>query len=390
MERMNILGETPAARRLLDLAGSALPDIVRDVIAICQIPAPTGQEEQRTAFVRERMTALGLAVTVDELGDVVGRIRGTGGGPTVLLAAHIDTVFPMETNVTVRTDGEILRAPGVGDNSASVAALLAAARLLQQSETRLAGDVLFAATVGEEGLGNLRGIRKVMEDYGHEVDYVLALDGSLGSMVRQAVGSRRFRLVVTAEGGHSWGAFGSPSAIHCLGRIIAQISDLRVPTHPKTTFNVGLISGGTSVNTIAAHAEAIIDLRSLDVDELRKLEEKVRRIASDVCRHGGATAEFELLGDRPTGSTAEEHPLCQLVRRVHHQMGIQTRSYPSSTDANVPLSLGVPAVTVGVTLGGNGHRLDEYIHTTPLTRGVQQLLLLLLAAQQLPVPARRG
>lgn len=386
---MQLQGETPVTRRLLDMAQASLPDLLRDVINICEIPAPTFQESGRTEYVRSRMCELGLAqVTVDELGDVVGRYIGTGGGPTILLAAHIDTVFPMETDVTVRRDGDLLRAPGVGDNSASVATMLHAARLLIESETRLTGDVLFAATVGEEGLGNLRGIRKVMETYGREIDYVLALDGSLGSLVRQGVGSRRFRLVVTAEGGHSWGAFGSPSAIHSLGRIIAQISDIRVPTNPKTTYNVGLISGGTSVNTIAPRAEAVIDLRSLDVDELRRLEEKVRKIVSDTCRHTGVTAELEVLGDRPTGMIAEEHPLCQLVKRIHQQMGVQTRCYPSSTDANVPLSMGLPAVTIGVTLGGNGHRTDEYIHTAPLTRGLGQILLLLLAAQQLPVRSR--
>jgi acetylornithine deacetylase/succinyl-diaminopimelate desuccinylase-like protein len=374
---------------LLDLAQAALPDLVREVVTICEIPAPTFQESRRTEYVRDRMTALGLTqVTADDIGDVVGRYAGTGGGPTVLLAAHIDTVFPLETDVKVRRDGDLLRAPGVGDNSASVGTMLHTARLLIESETKLAGDVLFAATVGEEGLGNLRGIRKVMETYGSEIDYVIALDGSLGSLVRQGVGSRRFRLVVTAEGGHSWGAFGSPSAIHSLGRIIAQISDIRVPTNPKTTFNVGLISGGTSVNTIAARAEAVIDLRSLDVEELRRLEERMRRIVADVCRHAGVSAEFELLGDRPVGMIAEEHPLCQMVRRIHQQMGVQTRCYPSSTDANVPLSMGIPAVTVGVTLGGNGHRTDEYIHTPPLTRGLGQILLLLLAAQQLPVRSR--
>jgi acetylornithine deacetylase/succinyl-diaminopimelate desuccinylase-like protein len=374
---------------LLDLAQAALPDLVREVVTICEIPAPTFQESRRTEYVRDRMTALGLTeVTADDIGDVAGRYAGTGGGPTVLLAAHIDTVFPLETDVKVRRDGDLLRAPGVGDNSASVGTMLHTARLLIESETKLAGDVLFAATVGEEGLGNLRGIRKVMETYGSEIDYVIALDGSLGSLVRQGVGSRRFRLVVTAEGGHSWGAFGSPSAIHSLGRIIAQISDIRVPTNPKTTFNVGLISGGTSVNTIAARAEAVIDLRSLDVEELRRLEERMRRIVADVCRHAGVSAEFELLGDRPVGMIAEEHPLCQMVRRIHQQMGVQTRCYPSSTDANVPLSMGIPAVTVGVTLGGNGHRTDEYIHTPPLTRGLGQILLLLLAAQQLPVRSR--
>lgn len=386
---MNVQGETPVIRQLLDLAQAALPQVVQEVIEICQIPAPTFEEQQRTQHVRERMTALGLAdVKADEVGNVVGRLGGTGRGPAVMLAAHIDTVFPMGTDVTVKRDGDILRAPGVGDNSASVAAMLHTARVLKEGSLRLDGDVYFAATVGEEGLGNLRGIRRVMEEYGALVDYVIALDGSLGSMVRQGVGSRRFRLTVTAEGGHSWGAFGSPSAIHSLGRIIAQVADIRVPTSPKTTFNVGLISGGTSVNTIAAQAEAVIDLRSLDVDELRRLEEKVRRIAADICRQSGVTHAFELLGDRPTGAILDDHPLCQAVRRVHHQMGMQTRVYPSSTDGNVPLSLGIPSVTVGVTLGGNGHRTDEYIHASPLGRGVGQLLLLLLEVQKLPVRPR--
>jgi len=381
--------DTPVTRHLLDLAQAALPEIVREVIAICEIPAPTFDEAGRTQYVQERMLDLGLdQVVVDDLGNVVGRHPGKGGGPTVLLAAHIDTVFPVETDVTVRSDGEVLRAPGVGDNSASVATMLHAIRLLREADVRLTGDILFAATVGEEGLGNLRGMRAVMESYGGEIDYVIALDGSLGSLVRQGVGSRRFRLTVTAEGGHSWGSFGSPSAIHGLGRMIAQLSEIRVPTNPKTTFNVGLISGGTSVNTIAAKAEAIIDLRSLDLEELKRLEERVRRIVADVCRHSGVGADFELLGDRPVGMIADDHPLCEVVRKVHKQMGIQTRSYPSSTDSNVPLSMGIPSVTVGVTLGGNGHRTDEYIHTAPLTRGLGQILLLLAAVQQLPVRAR--
>lgn len=389
MQGVNLQLDTPLARRLQDQAQSVLPDLVREVMTICEIPAPTFEEEGRTQYVRERMTAIGLnEVTVDGVGNVIGRIRGSGHGPTLLLAAHIDTVFPKETDIKVRTDGEILRAPGVGDNSASVATMLWAAKLLRESGILPEGDVIFAATVGEEGLGNLRGIRAVMERFGAEIDYVIALDGSLGSMVRQGVGSRRFRLVVRAEGGHSWGAFGSPSAIHSLGRIIAGISEIRVPPNPKTTFNVGTISGGTSVNTIASRAEAVIDMRSLDLDELRRLEERVRRIVSDVCRQCGVTADMELLGDRPVGMIPEDHPLCLAVRSVHHQMGLQTRAYPSSTDGNVPLSQGIPAVTVGVTLGGNGHRLDEYIHSSPLARGLGQVLLLILAVQQLPVRVR--
>lgn len=386
---MNAHLDTPVARRLQEMAEASLPKLVNEVIAICQIPSPTFSEKRRGEYVKQRMAEIGLSdVHMDAVGNVIGRLKGTGRGPTVLVAAHIDTVFPMETNVTVRVDGEILRAPGVGDNSASVATMLFAADVLQRAGQELSGDIIFAATCGEEGLGNLYGIRAAMETYRHEVDYVIPLDGSLGGMVRESVGSRRFRLILTTEGGHSWGAFGVPSAIHSLGRIIALISEIRVPTNPKTTYNVGTISGGTSVNTVAGRAEAVLDLRSLDREELFKLEEKVRKIVTSVARETGVAAELELLGDRPTGAIPEEHPLCRLVREVHYHLGIQTRCYPSSTDGNIPLSMGIPAVTVGVTLAGNGHRLDEYIHTSPLARGLSQVLLLLLGIQELPIRAR--
>ncbi|MEW8977247.1 MAG: M20/M25/M40 family metallo-hydrolase [Symbiobacterium sp.] len=384
-----MLLERPAARRLVAEAETALPDVVREVIAICQIPAPTFHEEERAAYVQRRMSEFGLReVYRDGIGNVIGRLRGTGKGPNLLLAAHLDTVFPPGTDVTVKNEGEILRAPGVGDNSASVAILLHAARLLVEADVSLAGDVIFVATCGEEGLGNLEGMRAVVRALEQEIDYVVALDGSLGGMVREGVGSRRFRLVVTTSGGHSWGSFGAPSAIHSLARMIARISELRVPIHPKTTYNVGLISGGTSVNTIAARAEAVIDLRSLDRTELIRLEERVQRIIRAVERETGVRATLELLGDRPIGSIPDEHPLCNLVRAVHRDLGLQTRSYPSSTDGNVPLSIGIPAVTVGVTLGGNGHRLDEYIYTSPLAKGLAQVLLLVLGVQELPLRAR--
>lgn len=386
---MNAQLDTPAARRLVEMAEAILPRLIDEIIAVCEIPSPTFQEGPLGDYVQQRMAEIGLAdVHRDPVGNVVGRLKGADSGPTVLVAAHIDTVFPMETDVTVKTDGEILRAPGVGDNSASVATMLFAAHLLIQAGVELPGDIIFAATCGEEGLGNLYGIRAAVESMRDELDYVLPLDGSLGGLVRESVGSRRFKLTVNADGGHSWGAFGTPSAIHSLGRIITQISDIRVPSHPKTTFNVGTISGGTSVNTIASRAEAVIDLRSLDRDELFKLEERVRRIVSLVAKQTGVSVELDLVGDRPTGAISEDHPLCRLVWDVHHHLGLQTRCYPSSTDGNVPLSMGIPAVTIGVTLGGNGHRLDEYIHTSSLTKGLAQVLLLLLGIQQLPIRAR--
>lgn len=383
--------QTDLADRYLDLAQAVYRDLVQEVIGIAQVPAPTGQEQERALHVKERMRSVGLQeVTIDATGNVIGRLPGSGEGPVVLLAAHIDTVFPIETDVTVHVDGDVLRGPGVGDNSASVAVMLWAAELLRRTGARLQGDVIFVATVGEEGLGNLRGIRAVMDTYRQQVDYVVPLDGSLGGLVRHGVGSRRFRLVVEAEGGHSWGAFGAPSAIHALAKMVAAIADIRVPPTPKTTFNVGTISGGTSVNTIAAHAEAVIDLRSLDQVELRRLEDRVRRIVHDVAVATSVRAELELIGDRPTGWIADDHPLCEAVRVVHDFMGIQTRVYPSSTDANVPLSMGIPAATVGVHLGGNGHRLDEYIHAPTLPKGLGQVLLLLHVMQELPVRTGKG
>ena len=380
---------TPAAQRFFNAAQSVMPDLIREVITVCEIPAPTFQEERRTVYVERRMRELGLGdVQVDAVGNVIGRFPGRGTGPTLLLAAHIDTVFPIDTPVTVRADGDLLRAPSICDNSSCVAVMLLAAQLIRQLDLQFDGDVIMVATVGEEGLGNLRGMRAAMEAHGKEVDYVIALDGALGGVVRQGVGSRRFRLSVHAEGGHSWGAFGNPSAIHSLGRMIAQISEVRVPSNPKTTFNVGTISGGTSVNTIAAHAEAVIDLRSLDPGELKRLEDRCRRIVAEVARQTGVGADLTLLGDRPTGMIAEDHPLCEVVRAIHQQLGIQTRMHASSTDGNVPLSMGIPTVTVGVTLGGNGHRTDEYIHTPPLAKGLAQVLLLLQSVGQLPRRAR--
>lgn len=389
MTLFSVLG-SPVAEEVIRWSRNRLEQVIDDVVRIAEIPAPTDAEHDRAAYLAERLQQCGLdEVKVDEVSNVLGRIRPVSGAgrPRVLLAAHLDTVFPLETSLTVVRDGDLLRGPGVGDNSASVAVLLWTGILLLELRHLLRGEVLLAGTVGEEGLGNLRGIRVLMDRYGDQIDYVLALDGTLGGMVRQAVGSRRYRLRVLAEGGHSWGAFGVPSAIHSLGRMIAAISDLSVPSNPKTTYNVGLIKGGTSANTIAPSAEAVLDLRSLDQHELERLESRVRRCVTDVAIRDGVQAQMELLGERPTGSIEEGHPLCRVVREVHDRLGIQTRVYPSSTDSNIPLSRGIPAVTIGVTVGANGHRVDEYIQTSPLARGLAQVVLATLALQELAPPA---
>jgi tripeptide aminopeptidase len=371
------------SQRIADLAQSVFPELVREVIAITEVPAPTFEEAERGRYVHRRMGEVGLQeVQTDQIGNVIGRLPGTEGRPSILMAAHMDTVFPAGTDVSVRVDGDVLRAPGVMDNSASVAVMLWTVEALRRAALPLRGDLICAATVCEEGLGNLRGIRAVMDRVAGEVDYVIPLDGSLGGLVRQGLPSRRLRLAYRAEGGHSWGAFGAPSAIHCLTRAIAQITAIRVPANPKTTYNVGTISGGSAVNTIAQFAEAVIDLRSLDPQELKRLEERVRHIVAEEAEVSGIQAEIELIGDRPEGSIPDDHLLCEAVRRVHKFLGIQTRTYPSSTDGNVPLSMGVPSVTIGVTLGGNGHRPDEYMYSPPLTKGLCQVLLLLRVLQE--------
>ncbi|BDG59339.1 M20/M25/M40 family metallo-hydrolase [Caldinitratiruptor microaerophilus] len=386
---MDVL-QSPVAERIVQRAHELRDEVVAELIGIAQVPAPTFHEERRALHVLERMRAAGLVdLEIDAVGNVVGRLPGQSreARPRILVAAHLDTVFPMETDVTVRFEGDLLRGPGVGDNAAGVAVLLWAPRLLREVAGTLPADVLVAGTVGEEGLGNLRGMRALMERFGDQVDAVIALDGSLGGLVRQGVGSRRLRIQVETEGGHSWGAFGNPSAIHVLCRIVSRITEIPVPKDPKTTYNVGLIEGGTAVNAIAAHAAAVIDLRSVDGASLSRLEARVREIAARQAAQAGATVHISVVGDRPVGSIPEDHPLCRAVMRAHERLGIQTRIYPSSTDANIPLAGSIPAVTIGVTLGGNGHRLDEYIQIPPLSTGLAQVALVLLALQGAPLSA---
>lgn len=365
---------------------------IQELVRLAETPAPTFAEARRAHYVCERLRALGLAdVTRDDIDNVVGVWPGTEPGePAILLVAHMDTVFPEETPLTVRREGDRLLGPGVGDNASNLAGMLAVAEALVRNDLHLRRDILFAATVGEEGLGDLRGIRHLMDRFGARVGWVIAADGGLGGLVHQGVGSRRLRLTCLAQGGHSWGAFGAPSAIHALGRIISDISRLSVPRRPRTTFNVGVVSGGTSINTIAPSAEALIDLRSVDAHELKRLEERVRRIVEQVSAASGTHYRLEVIGDRPTGSVPENHPLVQAVRRVHRRLGIETHSVPSSTDANIPLHRGIPAVTVGVTSGGNGHLVEEYIHTTPLVQGLHQLALILAVVQDLPAVSGAG
>jgi acetylornithine deacetylase/succinyl-diaminopimelate desuccinylase-like protein len=375
------LMQDPALAKSLAWIDSHAEQIVAEAIRICEIPAPTFAEGERAAYVRERFARLGLCnVTIDAAGNVLGVRPGTGGGPNLAVGAHLDTVFPAGTDVTVKRDGTRLLAPGIGDNSVGLAALLAVVDALNVGGVKTAGDLYLTANVGEEGLGDLKGMRAFMADVKAHVAAVIAVEGmKLNRLIHVAVGSRRYKVVFTARGGHSWGHFPAPSAIHIMARAIADISRLEVPADPKTTYNVGVIHGGTTVNTIAAEADMLLDMRSVDPRALAELERRVLAIIERTAADGDGRAALELVGDRPAGSIPATHPVVLTCRAVHQALGLRTFSEASSTDCNVPLSLGVPAVCLSVTEGANEHRLDEFIETGPIPTGVKNVLLAAVA-----------
>ncbi len=354
-----------------------MPAIVDLAVRIAEIPAPTFHEERRAAFVQAQFESQGMKTWLDEAGNAFACRKGKGQG-LVMLAAHTDTVFPEGTNLTVQRTGNRLIGPGIGDNSVSVAALLSLPRILDDAGVHTDADILLCADTGEEGLGNLRGIRRAVADQQERLRAVVAIEGHhLGTVYNQAIGSRRLRITVTGPGGHSWGAFGNPSAIHVLGSIIAAIAQLPVPAAPKTTFNVGTIEGGVSINTIAPTANLALDMRSVAPASLAELESRVQAIvdvANDPGR--GVFVRSEVIGDRPAGEVPGDAPIIESTLDILRDLGIEPRLEAGSTDANIPIAEGIPAVCVGLTGGGNSHREDEYIEIDPLATGLQQLALL--------------
>lgn len=368
--------------RLRQAAVAKREEIVTLAQRICEVPAPTGSEMERARFVASLLQERGYTPEIDALGDVYVRRGQQTQRPVVMLLAHLDTVFPTGTPIKVRRDGDILRGPGIGDNSASVATMLVVLDLLDEYAITTATDLVAVANVGEEGLGNLRGARAAVERYRAELGAVIAVDGRVGSIVNEAVGSKRWRISVHGPGGHSFGSFGQPSAIHGLGRIIAAIADLHVPQQPKTTYNVGMIEGGTSVNTIAPYASAVLDMRSVDVTALERLAEQVQQIITHKVGEG-LRSEIEVLGERPAGKRDRSDPLVQLAGETVRWLGYEPTYHASSTDANIPISLNIPAVCVGVTRGERVHTVEEYLHIEPLGDGLAQVARLAIEACEL-------
>jgi len=364
-------------------ADAVTPDVLELTALISAVPSPTGEETAKSLLVERLFATAGLATERDAIGDVVGVIPGRQPSRAetsrLVVAAHIDTVFPIGTPLEVKRTADRLTGPGVGDNSVAVAAAIKLADLLRIAGEVPAVDVLVTGNVGEEGLGNLRGIREVLAS-GSDIGAVVALEGhNLGRVTHVAVGSRRFRIVVKGPGGHSWGDFGRPNAIHGLSKLIAELDAIPLPRSPKTTLNVGMISGGVSVNTIAPEASCLLDLRSIDESALRRLSDRVTRLVDRSNRGDAVVYAAEPIGERPAGVVAADSPIVQIAASTLAALGLEPSFDASSTDANVPIAAGIPAVCVGLTTGGNVHRVDEFIDLEPVPNGITQLALLTLA-----------
>jgi tripeptide aminopeptidase len=355
-----------------------LEKLVAETIRLNEIPAPTFDESAKAAYVQNCFTESGLAnVRLDRVGNVLGELGEPGSDGDLVLAAHIDTVFPHGTDVGVRRHNGKLTGAGIGDNNLAVAALLEIARQCAQNEIPKR-RIVFVATVGEEGLGDLRGIRALIEDYaasGAQPGAVIAIEGhGLGNICHQGVGSRRMEVIVRGPGGHSWGRAGQPSAIHVLANLMHRLTRVNIPAMPRTSFNIGTVDGGISVNTIAPDARMVFEVRSVDETTLANVWTEMQRSLDGYRPEDGITIEKKLVGNRPAGGIGADTPLVRLCREVYNSLGVQVSYPPMSTDANIPLSLGIPAVCIGISRGANAHRTDEWIEIAPAQTGVRALL----------------
>jgi len=357
---------------------------------LTEIPAPPFQESARAEAVKALLAEAGVSVQIDKTGSVIGELRGANEKEIVIVAGHLDTVFPPGTDVKVHREGSRMVAPGISDNGTGLAALVALARALQFAHLKPQRTIFFVADVGEEGEGNLRGIRAIVDAHRARLKAVVVLDGSgTDHVTTKALASRRLEALITGPGGHSWSDFGMPNPINALVRGSVRFINTKVPANPRTTFNIGQIEGGTSVNSIPYEARLKVDIRSESDDELRRLESALReciaagvRDEMDSARDrskGKLEWKVELLGSRPGGELPADSALLAALRAADDSVGNQSRIERSSTDANIPLSLGIEAISIGA--GGNGggaHSLQEWYDSAGREAGLKRALLTVL------------
>jgi acetylornithine deacetylase/succinyl-diaminopimelate desuccinylase-like protein len=365
-------------------------ELDEQLVRICEIPAPPFKEAARAREIARRFERIGLSrVRLDEEGNVIAERPGLSSHPRIVISAHLDTVFPEGTDVRVMRDGIRFYAPGISDNACGIVCLLAMAQAIQAAGVNTEGSLCFVATVGEEGEGNLRGVRHLFTrgELRSGVEAFISLDGpGLERITQRALGSRRYRVTVNGPGGHSWGDFGIVNPIHALGRAIARFATYPAPLAPRTSYNVGVIEGGSSVNAIPERASMLVDIRSVSSDEIEKLETFLRRVIEIAVREENSqrsmsgtslTCDFAQVGDRPSGETPVDSRIVRTAIECSRALGIEPRLDCSSTDSNIPISLGIPAITVGVGgVSSNCHSLTEWYEPTGRELGIKRLILL--------------
>ena len=385
--------DSPAVQDAFEFIDSHLEEITEEQIRICSIPAPPFGEQERAEYLQTKLRELGLTDTkIDEEGNCLALRRGQLDAPLLVVSAHLDTVFPAGTDTTVRRDGNKLLAPGISDDGCGLAAMIAIVDALKAARIETAGSLLFVGTVGEEGEGNLRGVRYLLTrgEWANHIDAFLSFDGhGVERITNRGLGSRRYRVQLRGMGGHSWSDFGVANPIHALGRAITRLASYPAPTEPRTTFNVGRIEGGKSINAIPQQASMDVDLRSADADELLKLDAFFRRAIREavddehsMSRQGGRPLELklDLIGERPGGETRPDTPLVRFACEATEALGFKPTLDQASTDSNMPISLNIAALTLGA--GGaasNAHSLDEWYDPRGRDIGLKRGLLVILA-----------
>jgi acetylornithine deacetylase/succinyl-diaminopimelate desuccinylase-like protein len=371
---------------------SRADEITEDHIRICSIPAPPFGEALRAAYLAERFREHGLSeASIDEEGNCVALRPGGSLAPLLVVSAHLDTVFPPGTDFSVRREHQRLLAPGIADDGCGLAALIALLRALETCSIETEGSLLFVGTVGEEGEGNLRGARHLLTAgrWAKRVDAFISFDGpGVERITHAALGSRRYRVRLRGAGGHSWGDFGAANPVHALGRAIARLASYPAPVEPRTTFNVGRIEGGAGINVIAREATMDVDLRSASAEELQRLDAFFRRAAREAAddensqrRAGDPPLELDLklIGDRPSGETPPDSTIVRLAEETTRAFGYSPRLDRSSTDSNVAISMGIPAITIGAGgSSGNSHTLDEWYDARGRDIGLKRAMLVML------------
>lgn len=384
------LANNPKVKTALEYIKSIEPKTLDEQIKITEIPAPTFKEGKRAEYFKQRFNEIGLKnVRIDKVGNVIGERPGTADAnvPTLVLAAHLDTVFD-NAEVKVTRNGNIIKGLGISDDGRGLTVMLAIAETLQHQKISTQGNIIFVANVAEEGLGDLKGTKHLFnEELKGKITHFISIDGSGLSVTTAAVGSFRYRVTYTGAGGHSYGAFGLPNPIHALGRLIEKVSRFQVPAKPKTTFNVGKIEGGTSVNSIAGTASLEMDLRSESAEELAKIDAEFKKAAQNSLEEENArwtsprklTVEIKQIGKRPTGTQSPDLPIIKLAASADKFFSLKSNFSASSTDSNVPISLGIPAITIdGGGEGSGEHSLDEQFDSTNSHIGSQRALLIVL------------